>query len=323
MQSDVLAPLDDNLGASMGRPWFKAPDGFDARRFDVSNGDTALFCWTTDGRTHDGREGAYWLGNTETPSTLWRTDKFGFDEVPSSITDWAERELLAELHETSPWLESYPRLSWFFLPVFLSKDGRQTTRAFFRDHAAGFPDTDAEAALTYFEEFLATGALDEFRETMAAKLGTSQQLDLTRMTATMGEFIAARVLWDSGYDLRPEADVTTGHSLDFRVEDEDGASLVEVTRPLPPDDRSASTPIAALRETAEVKHSGQLAEHGGGATLFVDCSSFPDDDWASIRAEHPDIGHRPAVVYRARPAPAVEAYSMGSMPLALSVVDWV
>lgn len=307
----------------MRRSWFAAPDGFETRRFDVSNGDTALFCWTTDGHTHDGREGAYWLGNTETPSSLWRTDKFGFTEVPSGVADWAERELLAELSETSPWLEPYPTLSWFFLPVFLSKDGRHTTRAFFREHAAGFPDTDADTALAYFEEFLATGALDEFRETMAAKLGTSQQLDLVRMTATMGEFITARLLWESGYAIQPEAGVTTGHSLDFRVEDGDDVSLVEVTRPLPPQRRSASTPTAALRETAEVKSAGQLAEHGGGATLFVDCSSFPDDAWASIRAEQPEVRHRPAVVFRARPDGSVEAYSKGSVPLTLSGVEWV
>jgi hypothetical protein len=323
VRSDVFAPLDDNLGATMRRPWFKPPEGFEARRFDVSNGDTALFCWTTDGWTHDGRAGAYWLGNTETPSTLWRTDKFGFDEVPSSVADWAERELLAELYETSPWLEPYPHLSWFFLPVFLSKDGRRTTRAFFREHAAGFPDADADDALAYFEQFLATGALDDVRETMAAKLGTSQQLDLVRMTATMGEFVTARLLWEAGYDIQPEADVTTGHSLDFRVEGDGDVSLVEVTRPLPPKDRSASTAVAALRETAEVKRSGQLAEHGGGATLFVDCSSFPDDDWAAIRGERPDLGHRPAVVYRARPDGRVEAYSKGSVPLTLSGVEWV
>ncbi|MFB6130780.1 MAG: DUF5784 family protein, partial [Salinigranum sp.] len=129
VRSEVRDPLDSNLGTTMRRPWYRPPEGYEARRFDVDNGDTALFCWND-------RE-AYWLGNTETPSTLWRTDKYGFDEVPDDLAEWAERELLAELHEEAPWLEPYSNLSWFFLPVFSSKDGRETTRAFFAEHAAG------------------------------------------------------------------------------------------------------------------------------------------------------------------------------------------
>jgi hypothetical protein len=301
--------LDENLGARQRPTWFKPPDGYEAVRFDMDNGDTALFCW------HD-REG-YWIGNTETPRELWRTEKFGFTEVPDAVADWAERELLAELHETAPWLADYPHVSWFFLPVFASKDGRETTRAFFRDHAAGFPDADWEESLAFYESFLATGALDEFRELMAGKLGTSEYLDLGRMSAAMAEFNVARVLHEAGYDLQPEAEVRTGHSLDFRVERGDTVVLVEVTRPLPPSRRSANSPVAAVRDTAETKTNGQLEAHGGGAVLFVDCSSFPDDDWRAVRGEQPDVRHRPAVVLRTRPNGRVEGYTKGNVPLDL------
>jgi len=41
--------------------------------------------------------------------------------------------------EEDPWLAAYDHLAWFFLPVFFSKDGRESTRNFFREHAAGFP----------------------------------------------------------------------------------------------------------------------------------------------------------------------------------------
>lgn len=309
--------LDSNLGARSRRPWFASPEGYEARRFEMDNGDVALFCWDD--------ECGFWMGNTETPRTLWQTNKYGFDEVPTPVAEWAERELLAQLHEESPWLSAYPTLSWFFLPVFLSKDGRHTTREFFREHAAGFPDATCEDACTFYEEFLATGVLDEYREVMAGKLGTSEYLDLTRMSATMGEFDVAKVLDDAGYDLTPEISVTTGHSIDFRADRAGGSStLVEVTRPLPPRDRAAGTAVAAVRETANTKTSGQLSEHGGGVTLFVDCSSFRDDEWAAVRAEQPDVGHRPAVVFRTRPSGRVEAYRKGSVPVSLDgTVDWV
>jgi hypothetical protein len=256
VRADVFGPLDANLGAEMRPPWFKPPDGYEARRFEMDNGDVALFCWSKTDPV------AYWLGNTETPSSLWRTDKFGFDEVPDAVSAWAERELLAQLHEEAPWLADYPAVSWFFLPVFLSKDGRQTTRAFFRDHAAGFPDAGSEEALSFYESFLATG-----------------------------------VRASRGGD----------------------ATLVEVTRPLPPRRRSANSPVAAVRETAGTKTDGQLEAHGGGVVLFVDCSSFPDDDWAAVRGERPAVRHKPAVVYRMRPDGSVEGYRLGRVPLDLPV----
>jgi hypothetical protein len=301
--------LDDNLGARMRPTWYKPPDGFEAYRFDMDNGDTALFCWNAS-------EG-YWLGNTETPSELWRTEKYGFDEVPDSLSEWAERELLAELYESDPWLADYPKVSWFFLPVFCSKDGRETTREFFREHAAGFPDATWEESLRFYEEFLATGALDEYRELMAGKLGTSEYMDLVRMSAAMGEFNVARLLYDAGYDLVPEVEVRTGHSLDFRAERDGTVVIVEVTRPLPPNRRSTNSPVAAVRDTAETKTNGQLEAHGGGAVLFVDCSSFPDDDWNAVRGEQPDVRHRPAVVSRTRPDGRVEGYTKGNVPLDL------
>jgi hypothetical protein len=323
VRSDLLGSLDQNIGASMSTPWFSPPSDYDAVRFDMDNGDTALFCWTEDG--------AYWMGNTETPSTLWRTDKFGFEEVPYPVSRWATRELTAELHEQSPWLEPFPHLSWFFLPVFLSKDGRHTTREFFHDHAAGFPNAGRDEALEFYETFLATGALDDYREVMAGKLGTSPQLDLVRMTAAMGEFDAAQLLYAAGYDLTPEIEVTTGHSLDYRASPlpggpvtDDRESLVEVTRPVPPNRRSANNPVTAVRDTAETKTSGQLEAHGGGVTLFVDCSSFPDDDWFAVRGEQPTVRHRPAVVFRTRPSGHVEGYKKGSVPLDLDGgIEWV
>jgi hypothetical protein len=306
----VYADLDDNLGATMSTPWFRQPSGFEARRFDMDNGDTALLAWTDDE--------AYWVGNTETPSALWRTDKIALEAAPEAVTEWAERELLAELHEESPWLKPYPHLSWFYLPVFCSKDGRETTRAFFSDHAAGFPDCSSEAALDYYESFLSTGVLDPYRELTAGKLGTSRSLDLVRMSAAMGELDAAKLLHDAGYALEPEAAVTTGHSLDFRVEKDDRVTLVEVTRPLPPNRRAANSPVAAVRDTAQTKTDGQLSEHAGGAVLFVDCSSFPDDDWRAVLGERPEVRHRPAVVFRVHPGRDPEGYTKGSLPLDLS-----
>jgi hypothetical protein len=309
--------LDDNLGAAMGTPWFKPPSGYEAVRFDVENGDTALFAWRT-----GGEGGGWWLGNTETPSPLWRTDKQTFAQAPYELSRWAQREFTAELHEQAPWLEPYPYVSWFFLPVFCSKDGRETTRAFFREHAAGFPDADYEDALAFYESFLETGVFDDHRHEMAGKLGTSEYLDVTRSSSAMSEFHAAWLLREAGYDVTPEIEVSTGHSLDFRA-DREGAQgvLVEVTRPVPTNDRAASTPIAAIRDTAATKTDGQLSEHGGGAVLFVDCSSFPDDEWRRILGEQPDVRHRPAVVFRLRPDGSVQGYTKGSVPLDLPQFD--
>ncbi|MFC6725601.1 DUF5784 family protein, partial [Halobium palmae] len=78
------------------------------------------------------------------------------------------------------------------------------------------------------------------------------------------------------------------------------------------------SPVAAVRDTAETKTNGQLKSHGGGAVLFVDCSSFPDDDWAAVKGERPEVRHRPAIVFRARPDGSVEGYEKGNVPLDLS-----
>jgi hypothetical protein len=311
VRRDLLAPLEETFGATLGTPWFGL-GGHETRRLEMDNGDFALFCWT------DGH--AFWLGNTETPEALWRTEKYDFSEVPRDVANWAERELLARLDAVDPWLAAYDHLARFFLPVFHSKDGRHTTRAFFRDHAAGFPDADRDDALRFFDETLATGALDDYRYTMAAKLGTSEGLDVGRMAATMSEFVAARLLADAGLAFEPEVELDSGYALDFRV----GDSLVEVTRPLPPTERDrAETPEAAVKETAGTKAAGQLSAHPG-ATLFVDCSSFTDDQWAAVRGERPDVGYRPTVVYRARPSGHVEGYRVGTVPFDLNAaIDWV
>lgn len=283
----------------------------------MANGDIALFA------RQNGE--AYWMGNTETPSQLWQTDKFDWDDVPYHVSRWAQRELLTTLQEAAPWLTDYPHLSWFFLPVFMSKDGRNSTRAFFRDHAAGFPDASWRAATQFFEDVLTTGALDEYRHSMAGKLGTSDHVDRSRMSAAMGEFIAAKILVDAGYTVVPEIEVTTGHSLDYRATDAATNVLIEVTRPQQPHTRVAAGPVAAVRDTAETKTNGQLAAHGGGVVLFVDCSSFNDEQWAAVRSEQPGVRHRPAVVYRARPNGHAEGYRKGSVPLtfdgALTLVD--
>jgi hypothetical protein len=314
IRREVLSDLDDNLGADAVAPRSEITGGYRRHRFEMDNGDVALLARDDDG--------AYWIGNTETPSALWRTDKFGWEEVPYPVARWAQRELLADLSEAAPWLEPYPHLAWFFLPVLMSKDGRHTTREFFRDHAAGFPEADRDTALRYYEEFLRTGVLDPYRETMAGKLGTSEYLDLTRMRAAMAEFTAARLLSESGYDVVPEVEVTTGHFLDFRTDPEDSQrrTLIEVTRPQPPTQRNASTPAAALRETVANKATGQLSRHDG-TVLFVDCSSFPDDEWRALRSERPGMRHRPAVVYRARPDGRLEGYTHGSVPLSLEAAD--
>lgn len=309
VKRDILQPLRSNIGAREVSPWFKCGGDWRTHRFEMENGDVALFARND--------ADAYWMGNTETPSALWKTDKFGWRNVPYHVARWTQRELLATLHEADPWLADYPHLSWFFLPVFMSKDGRDSTRSFFRDHAGGFPDAGRRETTCFFEDVLRTGVLDEYRHVMSGKLGTSDHVDRVRMSAAMAEFIAAKILTDAGYDLVPEIEVTTGHSLDFRAENADTTALVEVTRPQPPGNRAAAGPVAAVRDTAETKTNGQLAEHGGGAVLFVDCSSFRDDAWAAVRGEQPDVRHRPAVVYRVRPSGHVEGYRKGAVPLEL------
>jgi hypothetical protein len=329
VREQLYADLDDNLGARARSPWFAAPSGYEARRFEMDDGSLALFCWTVEdadgadghpGPTGtSGGPGGYWIGNTETPAELWRTQKYGFAETPAAVAEWAERELQATLWEAEPWLESYPTLSWFFLPVLCSKDGAETTRRFFREANAGFPDTTRADALEFYESFLADGTLDPYREEMAAKLGTSEVFDRTRMAATMGEFDAAWLLDRAGYEVTPEIEVTTDHVIDYRAERPDGEStLVEVTRPVPPQRRTADSPLRALRDTVTTKTDGQLAAHGGGVTLFVDCTSFRDDDWRRVFGEQPDVGHRPAVVFRLRPSGWVQGYTVGRVPLELA-----
>jgi len=273
----------------------------------MENGDRALFAWGED---------AYWLGNTQTPEALWRTEKYTFDEVSYPIARWGQRELLAELQLGDPWLAAYDHLAWFFLPVLFSKDGRASSRAFFKDYATGFPDATRDEALAFYERFLSTGIFDDYRYTMATKLGTSEHVDATRMAATMGEFDAAKVLTDAGYDVTPEIEMESGHALDFRVENEDG-TLVEVTRPGRPANRTADTPAAAIRASAEAKTDGQLAAHPD-TVLFVDCTSFHDDEWNALAAERPAVGHRPAVVFRVRPDGETAGYSVGRLPLDLA-----
>ncbi len=305
VRRDIYRPLNDRFGAQIGRPWFAPPSGYQARRLEMDNGDIALFAWGED---------AYWLGNTETPEALWRTDKYTFDEVPYPVARWAQRELLATLEQADPWLAEYEYVAWYFLPVFFSKDGRETTREFFRDHAAGFPGADRETALAFYEGILATGTLDDFRYTMASKLGTSEHVDMVRMRATMAEFNAAKLLSDPGYAFTPEVAMDSGHALDFRVHEPD--VLVEVTRPEPPARRRAGTPAAALRETVDGKRGDQLEAHSE-AVIFVDCSSFRDDEWNAVAAEQPHPGHEPAVVYWLRPDGRTEGYTRGDVALKL------
>jgi hypothetical protein len=325
VQGELLAPLDEKFGASLVDPWFPI-EGYQARRLEMHNGDFALFCWThDDGATRragetDGNPDAYWLGNTETPQTLWRTDKYTFDEAPAPVGRWAENELFARLEVEEPWLARHEHLARFFLPVLFSKDGRETTREFFADHAAGFPDADRDAALAFYDDLLATGVLDPHRYTMAAKLGTSQGSDWFRMAATMSEFTVAGLLADAGLDFEPEVQLDSGHALDFRV----GGQLVEVTRPRPPTRRQrADTPVAAVRQTGRSKTDGQLDAHPE-TLLLVDGSSLRDDEWRQVAGEQPSVAHRPTVVFRARPDGNVEGYRVGSIPLALGgAIEWV
>ncbi|MEF8855022.1 MAG: DUF5784 family protein, partial [Haloarculaceae archaeon] len=214
VEQSLGRPLDDRFGAALLEPQVDPPGGYDAVRLEMDNDDLALFAWNDD---------AFWLGNTETPSTLWKTDKETFEEAPFAVSRWAQRELLATLEREEPWLAQFRYLAWFFLPVLFSKDGRETTRRFFRDHAAGFPDADREAGLAFYDDFLKTGILEDYRYTMAAKLGTSEAVDLTRMQATMGEFNAAWLLREAGHDFEPEVELDSGHALDFLV----GDTLVE------------------------------------------------------------------------------------------------
>jgi hypothetical protein len=309
----LLGPLDDRFGATLRSPSVDVPPPFTARRLEMDNGDLALFAWDEDG--------AYWLGNTETPEVLWRTDKETFDEAPFQLARWAQRELLVDLEREAPWLTDFDYVSWFFLPVLFSKDGRETTRAFFRDDAAGFPDASREDGLAFYERFLRTGVLDDHRYTMASKLGTSEHMEFGRMRATMGEFDAAKVLADAGYAFVPEAERDSGHALDFLVDA--GETLVEVTRPRSPRNRAVSTPVAALRRTVESKTGDQLAAHGD-AVLLVDCTSFTDEEWNAIRGERPALNHTPTVVFRYRPDGHCEGYRHGHVPLDLdAAVEWV
>lgn len=309
VEQSLYRPLNDKFGATLGDPKIPPPPEYEARRLDMDNGDFALFAWDGDG--------AYWLGNTETPETLWRTDKETFDEAPYPISRWAQRELLTDLERDDPWLAAYDHVSWFFLPVFFSKDGRGTTRDFFRNHAAGFPDADREEGLSFYESLLSAGTLDDHRYTMATKLGTSEQLDLVRMRATMAELNTAKLLTDAGYSFTPEIALETGYALDFRVHDPE--VLVEVTRPEPPTRRRAGTPASALRETVGAKTSTQLDAHPD-AVVFADCTSFRDDEWAAVSAEQPAVGHEPAVVYRMRPDGTVSGYTRGVSSLSVDVV---
>ncbi|TKR25605.1 DUF5784 family protein [Natronomonas salsuginis] len=306
IRTQLLAPLDERFGARLDGTWFSVGDSrYDAVRLDMENGDFALVAFSP--------ERAYWLGNTETPEALWRTDKETFAEAPYAVSRWAERELTARLEVTDPWLADYEYLTWFFLPVFFSKDGRDTTRRFFNEDAAGFPDASREAGLEFYESLFSTGTLDEYRYTMASKLGTSPGFDLTRMRATMGEFTVAKILADAGLEFVPEVEQDSGHALDFAV----GSRLVEVTRPEPPARRShADHPVAAVKETGGAKRGDQLAKHPD-ATLFVDCTSFTDAEWAAVTGERPGVGHEPTVVFRARPEGWIEGYRYGPLPFDL------
>jgi hypothetical protein len=307
----LLAPLDRQFGATLSPSWYKLHGPYESYRLEMDNGDLVLFA--------AGDDEAFWLGNTETPEVLWRTNKHTFEEAPDAVTEWAERELLAQLREQDPWLAAHESLARYFLPVFFSKDGRETTRRFFREHAAGFPDADRETALAFYDDFLSTGVLDAHRYTMAAKLGTSERLEPDRMASTMTEFNAAKLLADAGHAFEPEAELDSGYALDFRV----GDTLVEVTRPKPPRRRNAATAAGAIRDTVDTKTGGQLDAHEG-ALLLVDASSFRDDEWNAVRAERPDPGYRPAVVFRVRPDGTVEGYRHGSTPLALDgAITWV
>lgn len=322
VRSHLLAPLADRFGATLAGPWFSPPAGFEAGHIRIDDGVFGLFLWSNGAAVDESDrfssgpfdgQGAYWLGNTETPESLWRTDKYTFTEVPYPVARWGQRELLARLELGAPWLAEYEYVSWFFLPVFHSKDGRETTRRFFDEDSAGFPDATRADGLSFYERVLRTGTLDDHRYTMAAKLGTSERFEPERMRAIMSEFTVAKLLGDAELDFEPEIELDSGYALDFRV---DGEHLVEVTRPTRPVDRTAGTPAAAVRATGRAKSNGQLGTHGE-ATLFVDCTSFLDDEWAAVRGERVGVGHVPAVVFRARPSGHLEGYTVGRPPFRL------
>ncbi|PSQ43393.1 hypothetical protein BRD17_06325 [Halobacteriales archaeon SW_7_68_16] len=316
VRSDLYDDLDANIGAESVDPRFRLPGPWQSWRFEMTNGDVALFA-------HGDGE-AFWMGNTETPAALWRTDKRGWRDVPYPVARWAQRELIADLTDAAPWLADHPHLRWFFLPVFMSKDGRDSTRRFFREHAAGFPDADWRAGVDFYERFLATGVLDDHRAVMAGKLGTSEYLDLTRMRAAMGEFTAAKLLSDAGYAVEPEIERESGHSLDFRATRDGRSNLIEVTRPQPPAARSTTDPAAAIRETVGAKTGvGDQLRANDDAVLLVDCTSFPDDRWHAVRDVCPDPGYDPTVVFRARPDGHVEGYVAGDPPSLAAVIDRV
>jgi len=311
----VVTPLDDKFGVSVERT--ERPEGYEGRVLRMRNGDFALFAWNGDR--------AYWTGNTETPEVLWQTNKKEFRRVGGDLADWAENELLTALKNEAPWLERYPGIAEFFLPVLISKDGSETARGFLRT-GAGFPNTDADVALSFYDDLVSSDVFDGERYTMASKLGTSEGHDRVRMEATMGEYNAAKLLHDAGYGVEPEIGVDSGHSLDFRAKTDGTEAIVEVTRPTPTGRRKASTPEEAVRETAAKKSEagGQLRENDG--VLFVDCSSFDDRAWQRVVNRKPETGHEPAVVYRTRPGgtPETEAYLRGHTRLRLSgAVAWV
>lgn len=312
-EREILRPLDDKFGATAETD---GPEGYEGRVLRMGNGDIALFAW------RKGGSGAYWTGNTETPKSLWRTEKECFKDVGGEVADWAQDRLLTMLLNEAPWLERYPNLAEFFLPVLMSKDGRETAREFLRS-GAGLPGVDADHALSFYDELVGSGVFDGYRYTMASKLGTSEGHDRVRMEATMGEFNAAKVLHDAGYSVEPEIEVETGHSLDFRASKDSEGIVVEVTRPTPTARRKAATPERAVRETAAKKtdEGAQLRKNDG--VLFVDCSSFDDEAWRRIVEEKPGAGHEPAVFYRTRPG-RVEAFLKGQTRLRLTgAVDWV
>ncbi len=313
VREQLLSPLDAAFGAQLKDPWFSIEDDrYAAVRITMDNTDFALFCY------RDNQ--AYWLGNTETPEVLWHTEKETFAEAPYAVARWAQQELTARLEVTDPWLAAYEYVTWFFLPVFFSKDGRDTTRRFFAEDAAGFPDASADEGLSFYESILTTGVLDEYRYTMASKLVTSAETDLGRMRAAMAEFNAAKLLNDAGLTFDHEVQLDSGHALDFEVD----GSLIEVTRPEPPARRQyTDSPTTAIRDSGAAKMDEQLSKHPE-AVLCIDCTSFSDAEWKTITTDQPMTTHSPTVVYRARPNGRIKGYPIGTLPFDLHEgIEWV
>ncbi len=311
-ENEVVNPLDNKFGVEVTET--SEPEEFEAYRLRMGNGDTALFAWNGTG---------YWVGNTETPKALWQTEKQSFEEVDDGLGEWAQREFYRVLKDEAPWLTEYTRLAWFFLPVFMSKNGSEATREFFQ-RGAGFPDASAEEAMEFYETVLESGVFEESRYEMASKLGTGENVDEVRMAAAMGEFNAAGVLDDAGYRLEPEPAVSNGHKLDYEAfgEGAEDGVYVEVTRPVPPEDRAADSPLRAVRETASRKSEGQLKEDDG--LLMVDCTSFGEEDWRTLAENRPSVGHTPSLFYRTTPDGESEAFLEGVTGLRLSGgVNWV